>query len=147
MGMGQPQIQAGGFFPRLIATFIDGIVVSLATLPVNIGVGILAANIADPGAMIGVQLLGMVLQLAITFYYYGYFYSKKGASLGKQAMGLHIIDSTTGQNLSFGKAIFRESIGKGVSMITMGIGFLMAAFRADSKALHDLIAGSHVLKK
>lgn len=71
--------------------------------------------------------------------------SGKQATLGKQALGLYVTD-TSGARLSFVKATVRH-FGKFISAITLFIGFLMAAFTARKQALHDLLAGTLVLRK
>jgi uncharacterized RDD family membrane protein YckC len=48
-----------------------------------------------------------------------------------------------GDPLSLWRAILRE-LGYIVSLLTFGIGYLMAGIRPDKRALHDLIAGTRV---
>ena len=71
--------------------------------------------------------------------------STRQATLGKQALGLYVTD-TEGQRLSFVKATLRY-FGKIISSLTIGIGYIMAAFTARKQALHDFIAGTLVLRK
>jgi uncharacterized RDD family membrane protein YckC len=51
--------------------------------------------------------------------------------------------SREGGPLSFGQAALRH-LGSWLSAVILGIGYLVAAFRADKRALHDLIAGTRV---
>lgn len=65
-----------------------------------------------------------------------------GQTLGKMVVQVRVV-MVDGGPLSFGRAFLRE-IGYWVSGLTVGIGFLLAAFRSDKRALHDLIAGTRV---
>ena len=78
--------------------------------------------------------------------YYGFFYTQKGASIGKLALGLEVIDARTGRYLSFWSAILRETIGKTFSFLICMIGFLMAALRYDRRAFHDLLFETVVVR-
>ena len=95
----------------------------------------------DLWAWSGVRVL-FILSLP----YYGWFYSRRGASPGKMVMGLKIVDAQTGLYLSPMRAFFRETLGKTISAIPFLIGFLVAAFRIDHKALHDLIFDTTVVR-
>lgn len=91
--------------------------------------------------------LSRLLLLGIVYAYYGWFYSQKGASPGKLLMGLQVVKSDTGRFLTYWQAFFRESIGKLISGLVLGFGFLIAAFRADHRALHDMIFDTRVIEK
>ena len=66
------------------------------------------------------------------------------ATLGKRAMGI-IVTDVHGERLSFGKALLRF-LGKLLSTMILFVGYLFALFTSRRQALHDLIAGSIVLK-
>jgi uncharacterized RDD family membrane protein YckC len=148
--------QPGGFWRRAVALSLDGIVVSVLRLPFTLLAALLLAgrgNVfsamisdADPTVQFQLQLVGMIVQIAIVCAYYGYYYPRMGATPGKRVMGLKVVDARTGAYPTAGNAIFRETVGKSVSSITLGIGFLMAAFRSDKRALHDLMAGTRVFR-
>jgi len=80
------------------------------------------------------------------FLYFCATLSAFGGSPGKLLLGLRVVDVTTGAKLTFGRAIFRELIGKVVSTIPLAIGWGMAFMRQDTRALHDL-AASTVVKR
>jgi len=71
--------------------------------------------------------------------------SKHQATLGKLAMGIKVTD-TNGGRLTFVKALLR-AIGKIISGMIIFIGYIMAAFTEKKQGLHDMIAGSLVVKK
>lgn len=59
-------------------------------------------------------------------------------------MGIQVV-SETAEPLTFGKVVLREVVGKIVSGITFGIGYIMAGFTKKKQALHDKIAGTCVV--
>jgi uncharacterized RDD family membrane protein YckC len=67
------------------------------------------------------------------------------ATLGKKALGLEVTD-LAGRRISFGRATGRF-FAKYISAIILMIGFLMAAFTEKKQALHDILAGTLVIRK
>ena len=63
--------------------------------------------------------------------------SPRGATLGKQALGLRIVRAD-GAQLSFGRATARHFLKVMITpLVPFAIGYLMAAFTARKRALHD----------
>ena len=71
--------------------------------------------------------------------------SKYQATVGKLALGLVVTDMN-GNKLSIGKAIVRN-LCRILSGSFMAIGYIIAGFTEKKQALHDLIAGTLVVKK
>lgn len=69
-----------------------------------------------------------------------------GRTLGKWVTGLRI-ERTDGLPLSVSRAALRHIVGYAVTLLTLGIGFLVAAFNVEGRALHDLIAGTVVVRE
>jgi uncharacterized RDD family membrane protein YckC len=69
-----------------------------------------------------------------------------GATVGKWATGLRI-ERQSGEPLGFGRATLRHTLGYLLSLLTLGLGFLLAAFDAEGRALHDRIAGTVVVRE
>jgi len=69
-----------------------------------------------------------------------------GATVGKWATGLRI-ERQNGEPLGFGHATLRHTLGYLISLLTLGIGFLLAAFDGEGRALHDFIAGTVVVRE
>src|SRR5579885_1887277 len=96
--------QAQAFEPgpvgvRFLALLIDGIIVSVITLPVGIVVGIVMGitaghnpQAAQGGAAIMLQVLNFAFSIGVTFLYNGWFYRNKGATPGKLLFGLRVVD-------------------------------------------------------
>lgn len=94
-------------------------------------------------AMLTVGYLASLVVLLLNFLVLPVF---TGATVGKWATGLRI-ERLSGERLGFGHATLRHTVGYLVSLLTLGIGFLLAAFNAEGRALHDRIAGTVVVRE
>lgn len=137
-----PEYVPAGLGIRLGASMLDGIILYMMTLPFQIGLQIVVAY-----EQAVLTVIAYIVTNLIYFYITGWFISRKGGLPGKMLLGLKIIDTRTGYYPSIGRAVSRELFGKMLSSLTLGIGFLMAAFRKDKKALHDLLIKTQVMKK
>jgi uncharacterized RDD family membrane protein YckC len=50
-----------------------------------------------------------------------------------------------GRSISFGTVLLRHLVGYALSVLTLGLGFLLALIGSNGRALHDLIAGTIVV--
>ncbi len=146
---------AGGFWRRAVALLIDGLIL---TVPIAVVGGVLALMIdlstmdnEDQGAMalLALLLIPMAVggMLIVSWLYEALMTSSAGgATLGKQAMGMRIVRAD-GARLSFGRATARYFLKTLITpLVPFGIGYLLAAFTAQKRALHDLLADTLVLK-
>lgn len=90
--------------------------------------------------------IGYIVTSALTglLYYAGFECSAYRATPGKLVMQAFVAD-LHGAPISFSRSVGRNS-AKALSALLFGTGFLMAAFTARKQALHDVIAGTTVLK-
>ncbi len=147
-GAGMPGTLAyAGFWIRAAAKFIDGIVLwifsfllTLAIMPVTAG--------QDPKnlrAVLGTQAILIVLQMAFAASYTTWLVGRYGATLGKMATGLKVV-APDGRGISYGKALGRY-FAEILSGLILGIGYLMVAFDAEKRSLHDRICDTRVVRK
>jgi uncharacterized RDD family membrane protein YckC len=96
-------------------------------------------------------LMGAFIRLAfirtvLNWLYYALLESSTWqATLGKKALGLEVTD-VEGRRISFGRATGRF-FAKIISALILFIGFIMAGFTERKQALHDMIAGTLVIRK
>lgn len=69
-----------------------------------------------------------------------------GRTLGKWVTGLRI-ERVDGEPLSVARATLRHIVGYAITLLTLGVGFLVAAFNVEGRALHDYIAGTVVVRE
>lgn len=151
-----------GFWMRFVAWIIDTIVLGilnwLILAPILAAIGISSAGAFpdfsnpdfDPAALIAAltAMIGVawVVQLVVNILYHAFMEASKfQGSLGKMALGL-IVTDTSGAKLDFVKALVRN-LCKIISNFTFTIGYIIAGFTAKKQALHDMIAGTLVVKK
>ena len=136
-------MQYAGFWRRLVAAIIDGILVSIVTLIIG---GVLRLNSGLPTGPGSDNFLANLINLIIGWIYYAAMESsEKQATLGKMAIGIQVTD-LEGNRISFGRATGRY-FAKILSAIILLIGYIMAGFTARKQALHDMLAGCLVVKK
>ncbi len=137
----------GGFWIRFAAKFLDGLIQSMATgvilLPLMFWVGFSAATKAEPDNLILITVVQIVVQLGIPILYTVFFLGKYQSTPGKMACGLTVIRSDGGR-ITYGRA-FGRYFSEILSSLTLMIGYLMAAFDEEKRALHDRVADTRVV--
>ncbi len=88
---------------------------------------------------------GYIAALAVAAINYILLAGFSGRTLGKWVAGLRI-ERRDGVPLSFGRALIRHLVGYPLTLLTLGTGFLLAAFNSEGRALHDLVAGTVVVR-
>ena len=141
-----------GFWRRFLAVLIDSIILTIggAILGGIVGAiigGALGASGTDLGTIRAVaRVEGCIIGIVLNWLYYTLLESSsKQATLGKMVVGI-IVTDLNDNRISFGKANGRYW-GKIVSAIILLIGFIMAGFTQKKQALHDIMAGTLVVKK
>ncbi|MDP1751836.1 MAG: RDD family protein [Reyranella sp.] len=144
----------GGFWIRFVAYMIDGLVLSLAAA---VMVAIFAAFVVltgmehdseEPSLEIILGAILMILALIVVNWLYEALMtsSPRGATLGKMAIGVRIV-RVDGAQLSFGRATARHFLKVMITpLVPLAIGYLMAAFTARKRALHDVLADTLVVR-
>ena len=89
--------------------------------------------------------INLLFTMAAWLYWASFESSRWQATLGKKMLGLEVTD-LDGKRVSFARASVRF-LGKFLSSLTLGIGYVMAGFTPNKQALHDRIARCLVLKK
>lgn len=136
-------LEPGRFGVRALAYFIDLLIISALTSVADFTLGMGLFFIPD---FIWTALAQFV-NLAVVFVYYGWFYSERGATPGKMIFNLEVVETGTGRRIGYWRSFFRETVGKFLSGLLFGIGYLIVFFRDDRKALHDLIFDTRVMQR
>ena len=136
-----------GFWTRFGAKFIDGIILYAVNMAISLAAGNAIFPQADKNAaaVLGPALGIFALQLAIQAAYSVFFVGKFQATPGKMALGIMII-TPDGGPVGYGRALGRH-FAEFLSSILLAIGYLMAAFDQEKRALHDRICSTRVVKK
>jgi uncharacterized RDD family membrane protein YckC len=141
----------GGFWIRFVAFIIDAIAVGIVTVPVSaiiaIALGFAGASVSMPDVGVHVVrlIVGMAFSSLVNWIYEAALESSSyQATLGKMAMGLKVTD-LVGRRISFARATGRH-FAKILSGVLLLIGYIMAGFSERKQALHDMIAGTLVVR-
>ena len=147
VGSGAQVGETAGFWIRLGAYVIDSIILSIAMMVIMIPTGILAAVIGpkSQGFALVISLVGWLLGMAVGIGYLLVPWAKSGVTPGKKMLKLKIVREDGVEPLGYAKAGLRL-LGYMASGFIFYIGFIMVAFTDGHKGLHDMIAGTRVVK-
>lgn len=136
------RVEYGGFWRRAAAIMLDGLIISAVYVPLSM----MFSKPLNPAAPNLLAAFGLSWFLSIVFNlaYQVYFLSSKSATPGKMVMGLKVVTATGGR-ISMGRAAGRY-FGYWVSSIILCIGYIMAAFDSEKRALHDHLCGTRVIR-
>lgn len=134
-----------GFWLRFGAWFIDYIILGIASMVVYLPMTFMGVYSADkPGVFLTFQLISTIFNFIIPAVYETWFVSKYAATPGKMACKIKVVLADGGK-VSFGRAVGRH-FAKYISGLTLGIGYIMAGFDDQKRALHDRICDTRVIK-
>ncbi len=137
----------GTFWDRLLAGLIDGIIVTPVVLIVYILV-LYILPLTDELSLFFVKLIIIIMDVSPFFIIFLYTTLQQSsttqATIGQKMMGLKVTD------LDDGKISFAISSGRFFARILSGliffIGYLIQPFTEKKQALHDIMAGTLVVK-
>jgi uncharacterized RDD family membrane protein YckC len=141
-------LRYAGFWIRFGAKFLDGIIMNVIGSVVGFVIGIVmgVSNAAEhPEVAIAALVLQVVIGIAIGAIYNTFLVGRYGATFGKMACGLRVV-TPEGENISYLRALGRH-FAEMLSGIIMLIGYIMAAFDDEKRALHDRICETRVVYK
>jgi len=125
-----------GFWRRVAAVLIDGLILSVVLIPLSL-------VLRDPDQQTTIYT---PISTVINWLYFALMESSdRQATLGKMALGIVVTD-LDGNKIGFGRATGRY-FAKILSGLILFIGFIMVAFTAKKQGLHDMIASTLVVKK
>lgn len=137
-----------GFWIRLVAVFIDALIVGFASVAVQAvllpGLRSTSAPTVS-GAAVAAIGLAYLVGMAIAATYEAVFVNKLGATPGKMIVGLRVVRPDGGP-ISLGRS-FGRYFAKMLSTIILFIGYIMVAFDREKRGLHDMIVDTRVIRK
>jgi uncharacterized RDD family membrane protein YckC len=96
------------------------------------------------GSMMGMVALSTLVTMAISSLYEGLFVARFAATPGQMAFGLKVV-RPNGSPVGIGRA-FGRYFAKMLSAMVLWIGFIMVAFDAEKRGLHDMICDTRVVR-
>ena len=148
----------GGFWIRLVARIVDGIIIGVPLSVLFIVFAVAAGGLAgqtnttdqNAQAAVGLGLVGVWLLIATlatlgTVVYFVYFWGTSGSTLGMRIFNLRIVDADTGASIGIARAIVRYLMSF-VNSVACYIGWIWVAFDQRKQGWHDKVANSVVLQ-
>jgi uncharacterized RDD family membrane protein YckC len=130
---------AAGFWARAAALLIDALIVFVIAAPVFV-LGVRARIATLDPAQHSWDLAGFAALAAAVIGFWRYY----GATPGKLALGIKIVDAATGAAPSTPRLVVRL-LAYFVSALPLYLGFVWAAFDRRKQAWHDKIARTIVI--
>ncbi|HEY5034553.1 MAG TPA: RDD family protein [Candidatus Dormibacteraeota bacterium] len=154
-----PQPRYAGFWIRLVARLLDGLIVGI---PFGILFGVFAVaggvfanntssssqdsqNAAAAAVFGGGFLLLYLVALVLQVGYWIYFWGTSGATLGMRLLHLRVVDADTGGPIGYARATVRFLMTI-VNSWACYIGWIWVAFDPRKQGWHDKVANSVVLQ-
>ncbi len=141
---------------RFLAHFIDGIILTAVVMILMMifgGAMMAGMSAVESGEMsqesavaafVSAYLGMIVLIFAIQILYFTFMDSTPKGTIGKRALKIRVV-TQDGRTMTRGESFLR-AIGKVLSGLICSIGFIIAFFSKDEKALHDIMAKTSVVK-
>ena len=134
---GGPSGPRAGFWQRVAAVLLDGIIVGIVGF-----VLVIIGAVADSGALLAIGYLIWIVGFAVyEIYFHG---SPSGQTIGKRALGIRVVDFATGGPIGYGRSTIRW-LGRIVSGIFCYLGFLWMLWDKEKQTWHDKMANDVVV--
>ena len=146
-----PAFELAGRGNRLLASFIDGMLVLAVLAPVGILSGFWDRAMSNQLSLAD-EVVGFVAGTSTYLLLNGYLLARRGQSIGKLLCRIRIVSSLDGQMLSLTRMVTHRLLPVQVVAQIPGIGQLLTLvdslfiFREDRRCVHDLIAGTIVVR-
>jgi len=133
------EFRYAGFWIRVVATVIDWIVLGVAAwLP----------SLFLPSSITGLhlQIVESVIEALLSTGYFVWGHYKYQTTLGKRALRLYVVRADNGLGITLKQSWIRAA-GYILSYAPLACGYILAGINPRKQALHDLIAGTVVVRQ
>jgi uncharacterized RDD family membrane protein YckC len=163
-------LRYAGFWIRLVAMlFIDGILLGVVQVALAFAVvGTIMFTRNPEAGLTGRLLLLTIINNTISLLYETIMVGRYGATLGKMALGLRVVTPSR-EPIGYGRSLGRhlaKNLGNyiiligtgggaitalkpavGIGVLILVVGYCMAGFTSQKRALHDFVCGTRVIWK
>ena len=128
-----------GLLKRWLASLIDYV-------PIAIVIGLWVTEMAYQSSYFSVVTVGVGVAILSYLVFLLWLWSD-GVSPVKRLLGLEVVSKLDGSYVGFWKMVQREVVGKSLSGLVFGLGFLWAIWDKDGQTWHDKMAGTVVVQR
>ncbi len=135
------------FWTRFAAKILDGIILWIVNTAIGFAIGLGFAGAVgsrESEAMLLLQVVASLVGMAFSLLYGVFFLGRYGATPGKMACRIKVV-TAEGEPISYGRAAGR-CLSEILSGVICYIGYIMAGFDEERRALHDRICNTRVIR-
>ena len=142
------ELTYAGFWVRLAAYCLDSILVFLVLLVVRLFLSGIMSLLS--GTPLGGNLIFQYDLKDIVLYVFQVLYFilctwLTGTTLGKKAMNLRVVSAENGGELKLLDVVYRETIGRFLCSLSVGIGYMVAGWDGQKRGFHDMLCDTRVI--
>lgn len=141
--MNNEEYEYAGFWIRVGASLIDGLLLVMITLPLTMMV---YGSLVWESEVIILGPADFLINYTLPFIAVVLFWFYKSATPGKMALNIKIVNASDGRKLSVGQSIGRY-FAYIPAILVFFIGIIWVAFDKRKQGWHDKLAGTVVLRK
>jgi uncharacterized RDD family membrane protein YckC len=138
-----PGLRYAGFWIRVVAFIIDGILLGIVTSALGPAVGTGSIVSTSSGAVMNYQANGLGTLLGLI--YFVAFWAWRGQTPGMMAFNMRIVSADTGEKVDVVRALLRY-VGLLISFLVILLGVIWVAFDARKQGWMDKIASTVVVR-
>jgi uncharacterized RDD family membrane protein YckC len=143
---GPPREALAGFWRRLIAAFLDWLLVGIVAAAIGDLFGVEAPSPPSADGGVNFQLAGTGPFILVELAYFTYFHATSaGQSIGNKILGIRVLDETTGRSLPYARAFVRALMSN-LSALPCFLGFFWMLWEPRKRTWHDMVANSLVVR-
>jgi uncharacterized RDD family membrane protein YckC len=90
--------------------------------------------------------LGLMIIFSVIYFVWFLTLLRKGTTPGKKVLKIQVINQQSGDIPGFQKMFLREIVGRFLSGLFLGLGYIWALLDKNGQAWHDKLAGTVVVK-
>ena len=143
---GPPREALAGFWRRLIAAFLDWILIGILAAAIGdlFGVDTPTPPAADSDGF-NFQFAGTGPFILVELAYFTYFHATTaGQSIGNKILGIRVLDADTGRSLPYARA-FARALMSNLSALPCFLGYFWMLWEPRKRTWHDIVANSLVV--
>ena len=143
---GPPPKALAGFWRRLVAAFLDWLLVGIVAAAIGDLFGVEAPSPPSTDGGVNVQLAGTGPFIVVELAYFTYFHATSaGQSIGNKILGVRVLDAETGRSLPYARAFVRALMSN-LSALPCFLGFFWMLWDRRKQTWHDMVANSLVVR-
>ena len=144
---GPPGEALAGFWRRLVAAFLDWLLIGIVAASIGELFGVEAPSppSADSDGF-NLQFAGTGPFILVELAYFTYFHATSaGQSIGNKILGIRVLDADTGRSLPYARAFVRALMSN-LSALPCFLGFFWMLWEPRKRTWHDIVANSLVVR-